>query len=1346
MRALLLSILLALALPSVAGAAVQQLPEAPYPCSGPCHAQDTPDPNDLSVSGVGGVTISPPAINVGQNLTVTYNWYAPGTGGVPEWRPTSFAPIGVPQGGDCAAPPPLAGTWTCTVKMNSATNGWARHNVGFCCFNAHAEAAYAVIGEGKIINGTVLERDPRQPSRLVGADRIDVVATIGGQVFRTNTSPTGTYTLVVEEGSGSISTAGGHCVRDRLPDCVTSKSITMGPNTIVDFEQPPRYRITGTVKNNAGQPVRRVTVRADGPDGRVASDSSNSDGEYTMEVPEGAFTLRSDDRDVCVIVGGDCPQTRSVSVSADTTQDFRKRDLVTVSGRVTEGNNRRGAFGVRVRGGGETATTLRDGSYELRIPRGTASDRVNVQAGETGAVYRVAQGSDCRAAERGCDVIPSEDRHVDFHRIADPRFEWNVASECSSPDDGCDGAHLEIQLDGSSSEAAPGRRIVSWDWDVGGQRLSGERPMARMGNSAPVRVTLTTRDDQGNQTSTFRVIDKCDGNSDDAPIASTRVAIGPCFGLRVRLLGRRMTNDLVLVTLIVNNDGTDAIQGLEFSGDHGIDVGRGGTSIARRVGGPSAPLPVTLAPGQAEERRYAFKLFRPGTLQVVAAASGRSATGREMTASSVLHLRVRNIDPPDPQERRMNENAMFSDFAAKHIETVQRRAEQVESANGRALARELSRNGRSTTSDREAMVAGMLHKGQDQFAWLEEASSALRGPNGERYSTTEMLELYLAGATSRGALDAAGRNVRAAATDLAMVPDQIVGAVAGPERDYLTRLAGVMMNARNPNALRHLSSELESAQRQYLSDATRRADTLDWLGMYQASVQMSAGTMTPQEAQQFVAQKAASHLTNGLALVDSAGQALRSATAQGLENLHNDPAGFITKLGERSTGLAAYMATDAVLTATGGGALKKISEAGRLGTTVNRLEDAADTLGDTLETATDYTRMDDLATAELPPLPNRPLNGLVGWERSGYDDNLLGSLTASVKETEKAIGSAERGKELVLVARDGNPHALQRYQQGVNAPKSELLAQKTGKEHDLRFGMSEDALGLSTLYRPSQPRGLAGLVQRFVPESADDFKRRALRFAEYDQFFTPGQATRTGNRALDAKIAALRSDLAGKMDMLREALSPTGIERVDNYGNVTRLKVTAERTADGRSVVFKTDRYEYGRYDRSGVFRGRQMARPGTYQGLDVDLTHFLERDLATGQLSKLPAGLKSKAQLTLYDEAGKRGVPLSEHRHSFESPDLSSRNAATGLLDPEKGAKASKVSLQYSLDQLSKSDQRRYVQQHRDEIMRRMNLNPRSAADREKLAKWVEELDADQFRLEITSGGAQRGGRFIPR
>jgi hypothetical protein len=205
-------------------------------------------------------------------------------------------------------------------------------------------------------------------------------------------------------------------------------------------------------------------------------------------------------------------------------------------------------------------------------------------------------------------------------------------------------------------------------------------------------------------------------------------------------------------------------------------------------------------------------------------------------------------------------------------------------------------------------------------------------------------------------------------------------------------------------------------------------------------------------------------------------------------------------------------------------------------------------------------------------------------------------------------------------------------------------------------------------------------------------------------------------------VAAERAGLTSKMDKLRQATSPQGFEGVDDFGNITRIQLALERTSDGKSVLLKTLNHEYG-HPRNV----RQIGRIGAYQGLDDDIIGFVEEIIATGEKVNLPSGLKAKTFTEFFDRGRRKGVPLADHPHSYESPDLT--------------AKGAKVSLKYTLEPLSKAAAKEYVQRDLTQLTNRLGF-----ATREKFLEWLERQDFGTFTLDITSEGARRGTGFAPR
>lgn len=306
--------LIALTAPAGAVAAVTQLGTPPWKeCgglfqagSGGCVASE---PMAMDDTSVGNVNISPHVIRAGETLTISAEW-------LPGWAITGFNfPPGEVVSG-CGI-----GEHSCTVRINSTTGGYVRHQLNFCCFNAREQDYYAVTPPDEYtVEGTVMDRvGPRQ--ELQPAAFTGVTVTIDGEVYPGTTNKKGQYAIQVEFGSGTVRTEGGQCVKSELPKCNTSKAISVGPNQTVDFEAPPPGKIKGTVKDTEGNAVQGTTIRVDDPEGgRLDTAVSDANGLYELSVRAGDVHLSADDPQACAVSAGEeCPKTKDIAVEADQT-------------------------------------------------------------------------------------------------------------------------------------------------------------------------------------------------------------------------------------------------------------------------------------------------------------------------------------------------------------------------------------------------------------------------------------------------------------------------------------------------------------------------------------------------------------------------------------------------------------------------------------------------------------------------------------------------------------------------------------------------------------------------------------------------------------------------------------------------------------------------------------------------------------------------------------------------------------------------------------------------------------------------------------------------------------------
>ena len=171
-----------------------------------------------------------------------------------------------------------------------------------------AQAAVALVATGGTLAGTVTDADTADP--IGGAT---VSATNELRTFRTTTAADGTFELFLGAGSYAV-TAEAFGYAMSLAEGVT---IETDVTTTQDFALValPRHDVTGVVTAASdGAPIENATVTAIGTP--VPPAVTNSNGVYTLTLPEGSYSLRTS--------AGGCTDFgfAEVDVFADVTADF----------------------------------------------------------------------------------------------------------------------------------------------------------------------------------------------------------------------------------------------------------------------------------------------------------------------------------------------------------------------------------------------------------------------------------------------------------------------------------------------------------------------------------------------------------------------------------------------------------------------------------------------------------------------------------------------------------------------------------------------------------------------------------------------------------------------------------------------------------------------------------------------------------------------------------------------------------------------------------------------------------------------------------------------------------------
>ena len=251
------------------------------------------------------------------------------------------------------------------------------------------------LNDAAVITGTVSD----QNGNTVSGATISAWDSNFENFQQTTTDSQGNYELEAANGTYTIEASKSGYALTRK----TGIQAVEGQTTTQDIDFQSAATVTGTVTDSQGNPLAsaKVVVHDSGYQ-TYQSTQTNAQGQYTIQVPEGNYTIRAEK------TGYAREQTQvSLSASQTTTKDFALGTPAVIEGTVTDSNGNQEANVFVLVDDGETYFTDRtdkSGDYSIDVPAGNYSvtafkDSIGamgsggaLEAVETGKTYTVDIG------------------------------------------------------------------------------------------------------------------------------------------------------------------------------------------------------------------------------------------------------------------------------------------------------------------------------------------------------------------------------------------------------------------------------------------------------------------------------------------------------------------------------------------------------------------------------------------------------------------------------------------------------------------------------------------------------------------------------------------------------------------------------------------------------------------------------------------------------------------------------------------------------------------------------------------------------------------------------------------
>lgn len=147
-------------------------------------------------------------------------------------------------------------------------------------------------------------------------------------VYEATTNETGGYSIDVPAGNYRVTADSDGYVRDTADVSVDA----VGTTTTRDFALMRAGVVAGTVTNESGRSVTGASVTVKDGNGNFYSASTDGDGNYSVEVPEGTYTVTVDNAGYAPAVTNDV----SVQVGSTTTTDVALSDAAIIKGTIVD--------------------------------------------------------------------------------------------------------------------------------------------------------------------------------------------------------------------------------------------------------------------------------------------------------------------------------------------------------------------------------------------------------------------------------------------------------------------------------------------------------------------------------------------------------------------------------------------------------------------------------------------------------------------------------------------------------------------------------------------------------------------------------------------------------------------------------------------------------------------------------------------------------------------------------------------------------------------------------------------------------------------------------------------------